>query len=71
MDEKFILLRQQCLGTLKKIAAEKGISHLLIAEKSGLKPSNVSRLLNGKYSCTLDNLLKVAEAVGAKLIWRT
>jgi DNA-binding phage protein len=65
MDAKYA--RQELLWQLKGIVVAKGISYEQIAEKTGLKPSNISRMLNGKYSCTVDNLIKVVEAVGFKV----
>ena len=49
---------------LKEIAIEKGITQEIIAQRSGLIQSNVSRIFALKYKPTLDTFLQVAKAVG-------
>jgi transcriptional regulator with XRE-family HTH domain len=49
---------------LKEIATEKGITQEIIAQRSGLIQSNVSRIFALKYKPTLDTFLQVAKAVG-------
>ncbi|MFA6973982.1 MAG: helix-turn-helix transcriptional regulator [Parcubacteria group bacterium] len=65
--EKVKVMRAEYLQMLKQIAVDRGISQAAIAKHTGLKPSNVSRMLDGKYSCNLDNLIKVADAIGVKV----
>lgn len=48
---------------LKEIAIEKGITQEVIAKRSGLIQSNVSRIFALKYKPTLDTFLQVAKAV--------
>jgi len=48
---------------LRNLAKEKNITHEQIAEKTGMIPSNVSRMLSGKYSPSLENFIKLAEAI--------
>ncbi|MCD4680683.1 MAG: helix-turn-helix domain-containing protein [Bacteroidales bacterium] len=50
---------------LRQIAREKGITHQEIADKTGFIASNVTRMLSGKYSPSLVNFIKLAEAVDA------
>jgi len=59
--------RQELLGQVKGMANAKGITQADIARTIGLKPSNVSRMLEGKHSCTIDTLMKVVDAIGAKV----
>lgn len=59
--------RHELLGQVKRMAKAKGISQADIARTIGLKPSNVSRMLEGKHSCTIDTLMKVVDAIGAKV----
>lgn len=49
---------------LKEIAKEKGISQEIIAERSGLLQSNVSRVFSLLYVPRLDTFLKIANAIG-------
>lgn len=49
---------------LYDVAKEKGISHDKIAEITGFTRTNVSRMLSGKYSPSIDNFLKLADAIG-------
>jgi len=50
---------------LREIAIDKGITHLEIAEKTGLKRSNVTRIFSIKYCPSLDIFLKIARAIGS------
>lgn len=54
---------------LKKIAASKGIAHSLIAERTGLQKSNVTRMFALKYNVTLPVFLKVANAIGVNFFF--
>ena len=49
---------------LKEIAKEKNISQEMIAEKTGLLQSNVSRVFSLLYVPRLDTYLKIANAIG-------
>jgi len=49
---------------LKEVAAEKGVTQEMIAQRSGLLQSNISRVFALKYKPTLDTFLQVAKAVG-------
>jgi transcriptional regulator with XRE-family HTH domain len=49
---------------LYAVAKEKGITHDKIAESTGFSRSNISRMLSGKYPPSLDNFLKLADAIG-------
>lgn len=59
--------RQEILEHVKKRAKSMDMNQADIARKVGLKPSNISRLLKGTHPCTIDTLIKVADAVGAKV----
>lgn len=54
---------------LKEIATEKGITQEIIAQRSGLIQSNVSRIFALKYKPTLDTFLQVAKAVGVNFFF--
>lgn len=54
---------------LKEIAIEKGITQEIIAQRSGLIQSNVSRIFALKYKPTLDTFLQVAKAVGVNFFF--
>ena len=66
-EEKFKEAREMLCEYLKQTAREKKITLEEIAEKTGFTLSNVGRMLSGKYPPTLDNFLKLAEAVDAYL----
>ncbi|HAN78652.1 MAG TPA: hypothetical protein DCQ31_13260 [Bacteroidales bacterium] len=55
--------QKMLLKYIADTAAEKGITQEQIAEFTGLKQSNVSRMLAGRYSPSLRNFLKIAQAV--------
>ena len=52
------------LRYLAELFQSEGISYTQIEKHTGFIPSNISRMLNGKYSPGLDQLLIVAEAGG-------
>ena len=56
-------LRVQLCKQLHEFATKKGITHEVISEKTGLQRSNVTRMLTGKYTPTLDNFLLLLEAL--------
>lgn len=63
-NEKYAAARVVLCRHLKKMAAEKGITHEQIAERTGFLREHVSRMLSGKFAPKLDNFLKIAEAIG-------
>ena len=58
--------KELCLF-IKNKAIEKGITYQVIADKTGLQQPNVSRMLNSHYSPSLDNFIKLADAIGVKI----
>ena len=52
---------------VKKIAEEKGITHEVIAERTGLIRSNVSRMFQLKYCPSLQIFLSLLNAVGVNV----
>lgn len=49
---------------LASLAKAKNMTTVELAEKTGFKQPNVSRMLAGKYPPTLDNFIKLADALG-------
>lgn len=49
---------------LADLAKERNLTHEYIAEKAGFERSNVTRMLSGKYSPSLDNLIKLTDVIG-------
>jgi len=66
-DEKYIEARKSTMRFIAEEAKSKGISLEFIANKSGFDRPNVSRMLSGKYSPSLDNFFKLASAVGIRM----
>lgn len=64
-EKKYKEARALLLQYLSQKAREKGITQEQIAEKTGFTQNNVSRMLQGRYSPSLDNFMRLAEAVGA------
>ena len=52
------------LRLLANIAAQKGLTHQDIADKTGFDRPNVTRMLNAHYMPSLNNFLKLAEVIG-------
>lgn len=63
-NEKYQLARQTLCKFLKTEADKKNITQQMIAEKTGFKQQNVSRMLNGLYAPSLDNFIRLADAIG-------
>ena len=55
---------------LEKIAVKKNLSTYDLAELSGIRQPNISRIFSLRYSPTLKILLKIANAVGSEIIIR-
>lgn len=53
---------------LKEIAESKGITQQQIADKSGLKRGNVSRVFGLSYTPTLKTFLRISTAVGINIL---
>lgn len=62
-NEKIKTARLLLLQYLKKVMAEKGITQEQVAQRTGFTQGNVSRILGGRYSPSLDNLLALCEAI--------
>lgn len=62
-DEKIIEARILLCQYLGHIARKKGLSTYKIAELTGFKQTNVHRMLAGKYAPSLDNLIKLCDAL--------
>ena len=54
---------------LKEIADKKGVTQGIIAERSGLIQSNISRFFSLKYKPTLDTFLQVGKAIGVNFFF--
>ena len=61
--EKYSEARKILLRFVADQAKEKGITQEDIAERTGFSRSNVSRMLAGRFAPTLDNFIRLAEAV--------
>jgi len=66
-NEKFTEAGRMLLRFLHQEAKNKGITQEQIAERSGFIKSNVNRMLNYRYSPTLENFLILAESIGVRI----
>lgn len=57
------LARKMLIEFVKQSAIERGITQAEIAALTGLKQSNIARVLSSRYSPTLDTFLKIAGAL--------
>jgi transcriptional regulator with XRE-family HTH domain len=64
MDQKYTEARKFLCRYLADEAKEKGITHQAIADRTGFAKNNVTRMLSGRYSPSLDNFIKLADAIG-------
>ncbi len=63
-EEKYKEARRLQCRYLAELAKEKGLTQSQIAEKTGFTQNNVSRMLSGTYSPSLDNFMRLCEAIG-------
>jgi transcriptional regulator with XRE-family HTH domain len=62
-DEKIIEARKLLCKYLGDLAKEKNLTTQKIAEITGFKQQNVSRMLLGHYAPTLDNFIMLCDAI--------
>ena len=63
-EKKYIQARLTLCLFLKSEAETKGITQQQIADKCGWHQQTVQRMLSGKFSPSLDNFIKLADAIG-------
>jgi DNA-binding phage protein len=63
--QKLMRRRARVAGQLSALIATLELSHVKVAQKSGIKPSQLSRQLSGDANLTLDTISRICEAVGA------
>ena len=56
--------RDRLLAYLREQVITSNLTHQQIADQTGFIQQNISRMLHGKYSPTVDNFIKLANAVG-------
>lgn len=66
-EERFIQIRRLALSFLADQAKQRKMTYQDIEQKTGIKENNISRMFSGKFSPSLDNFLKVADAIGVTL----
>lgn len=59
--------RKAIMHKLRDVAKSKGVSHQGIADQLGWQRQSVGRALDGVHSVTLDNLIRLADAVGCEV----
>ena len=62
-NDKYTESARMLVDFLKAQAKEKRITETEIARRTGLKQQNVNRLFSGKYLPSLDNFLKISDAI--------
>lgn len=63
-ENKYLQARLTLCLFLKSEAETKGITQQQIADKCGWHQQTVQRMLSGKLSPSLDNFIKLADAIG-------
>lgn len=53
--------------TIKEIMSERGVTSAWLAEKVGISKVAVSNIITGKSSPSLDNILKIADALNVSI----
>jgi len=59
--------RQHVLEHLKGIAQEQGITDEFLAERCGWRTSSVERIMAGRFSPSLDQLIKLCQVIGVRI----
>jgi transcriptional regulator with XRE-family HTH domain len=67
MNDKYTEAGRLLLGFLKQIAREKGLTDEQISERSGFIRPNVNRMFSGRYMPSLDNFIRLGEAIGVRV----
>lgn len=63
-ENKYLQARLTLCLFLKLEAEAKGITQQQLADKCGWHQQTVQRMLSGKFSPSLDNFIKLADAIG-------
>jgi DNA-binding phage protein len=58
---------ESLVAELRHIATEKGITQEMIAERTGMIQSNISRIFSLKYSPNLETVVSIASALDVQL----
>lgn len=66
-NDHFKSVQNQHLATLAKMARMNRMTSQEISERSGLTEANVRRMLEGKYSVSFQNFLRLADAIECKV----
>lgn len=61
------LTHKQLLQALQILITEKGIIQQELADKTGFKQGNISRMLHAKYAPELDGFMALVNAAGVTL----
>lgn len=67
IDKQNIQRWEDLVAELRHAAEQKGITQEVIAERTGLLQSNISRLFALKYSPTLKIIVLIAGAINVKI----
>ena len=59
--------RKALVDTIRQHAERQGSTQGEIAARSGLQRANVNRVLSGRYPPNLDTLIKIVDAVNARI----
>ena len=62
--DKYVMARKMLLSYLQQVIKENKSIQNEIAEKMGIKPASLSRMLRGEFSPSLDLFLKLCDAIG-------
>lgn len=68
MNEQHKETGKRLLQELKNLSKYKSLTETVIADFTGLKQQSVNRMFSGNFMPTLDNLIKLCDAIGVDLI---
>lgn len=61
--EPSVIVRKRLVEFLRQYAADNGVTQDELAHRTGLHPSNINRLLSGRYSPSIDIFLRITDAL--------
>ena len=64
LKEKDDTVRKRIGNRLKELRTKNGISLIQLSEVTGLTPSNIARIEDGRYTAKLEVLQSIATALG-------
>lgn len=60
--------KEEICSTLKKLREEKRMTVRELSEKAGITYQSLSKIENGQYNTGIDNICKIVDALGCRIV---